>query len=83
MNGYGNNECLGATIVSPMFASKPGSIGIPMNGINIKVVNPETREELPPLSVGELYISADNLFVKYLNNEEIENLPILKKNGIT
>ena len=73
VNGYGNNECLGATIVSPMFASKPGSIGIPMDGINIKVVNPETNEELPPLNVGELYISADNLFVKYLNNEEETN----------
>lgn len=68
VNGYGNNECLGATIVSPMYANRPGSIGVPMQGVDIKVVNPETGEILPQGEVGELYISSDNLFVEYLNN---------------
>lgn len=68
VNGYGNNECLGATIVSPMYANKPGSIGVPMTGIEVKVVEPETKEILPQGKIGELYISADNLFVEYLNN---------------
>lgn len=68
VNGYGNNECLGATIVSPMYANKPGSIGVPMTGIEVKVVDPETKEILPQGKIGELYISADNLFVEYLNN---------------
>lgn len=68
VNGYGNNECLGATIVSPMYANRPGSIGIPMQGVDIKVVNPETGETLPQGEIGELYISSDNLFVEYLNN---------------
>lgn len=68
VNGYGNNECLGATIVSPMYANRPGSIGVPMQGVDIKVVNPETGETLPQGEVGELYISSDNLFVEYLNN---------------
>lgn len=71
VNGYGNNECLGATIVSPMYANRPGSIGIPMNGVNVKVVNPETGESLKENEIGELYISADNLFVEYLNNPEV------------
>lgn len=68
INGYGNNECLGATIVSPMYANKPGSIGIPMHGIDVKIVNPETEKILSQGSVGELYISSDNLFKEYLNN---------------
>lgn len=68
VNGYGNNECLGATIVSPMYANRPGSIGVPMQGVDIKVVNPDTGETLPQGEVGELYISSDNLFVEYLNN---------------
>lgn len=68
VNGYGNNECLGATIVSPMYANRPGSIGVPMQGVDIKVVNPETGETLPQGEVGELYISSDNLFAEYLNN---------------
>lgn len=73
VNGYGNNECLGATIVSPMYANKPGSIGVPMEGIEVKVVNPETEEILPQGKIGELYISSDNLFVEYLNNPDETN----------
>ena len=72
-NGYGNNECLGAVVVSPMYANRPGSIGVPMHGVDVKVVNPETDEILPPMNIGELYISSDNLFVGYLNNEEETN----------
>lgn len=70
VNGYGNNECLGATVVSPMFANKPGSIGVPMHGIDVKVVDPESGCELVSPNIGELYISSDNLFVEYLNNPE-------------
>ncbi len=73
VNGYGNNECLGATIVSPMYANKPGSIGVPMRGIEVKVVNPDTEEILPQGEIGELYISSDNLFVEYLNNSDETN----------
>ena len=70
VNGYGNNECLGATIVSPMYANKPGSIGVPMRGVDIKLVNPETGEDSKEGEMGELYVSSDNLFVEYLNNPE-------------
>ncbi|MDY4619533.1 MAG: class I adenylate-forming enzyme family protein [Bacilli bacterium] len=73
VNGYGNNECLGAAIVSPMYANKPGSIGIPMKGVDARVVNPDTYEEVAQGEIGELLISTDNLFVKYLNNEEETN----------
>lgn len=69
-NGYGNNECLGATVVSPMFANRPGSIGVPMHGVEVKIISQETGEPLPPLGIGELYISSDNLFLEYMNNPE-------------
>lgn len=83
VNGYGNNECLGATIVSPMFANKPGSIGVPMKGIDIKIVNPETGLSLPQGYIGELYISSDNLFVEYKNNsEETSRIKEKDENGI-
>ena len=78
VNGYGNNECLGATIVSPMYANKPGSIGVPMHGIATKIINPETGMEVSDGEIGELYIYSDNLFLKYLNNEE-ETMKIKEK----
>ena len=73
VNGYGNNEVMGASIVSPVYANRPGSIGIPMKDVNIKVVNPETQEILQPREIGELYISTDGMFVEYLNNIEETN----------
>lgn len=72
-NGYGNNEVLGAAVVSPVYANKPGSIGVPMYGVDVKIVDPETGNVLPPLSIGELYISGDSIFVEYLNNPEETN----------
>lgn len=83
VNGYGNNECLGAAIVSPMYANKPGSIGIPMKGVDARVVNPDTYEEVAQGEIGELLISTDNLFVKYLNNEEETNKIKVTLNGKT
>ena len=82
VNGYGNNECLGATIVSPMYANKPGSIGVPMRGVDIKLVNPETGEDAKEGEMGELYVSSDNLFVEYLNNpEETAKIKVTDENG--
>lgn len=83
VNGYGNNECLGAAIVSPMYANKPGSIGIPMKGVDARVVNPDTYKEVAQGEIGELLISTDNLFVKYLNNEEETNKIKVTLNGKT
>lgn len=73
VNGYGNNEVVGAAIVSPMFANKPGSIGVPMYGINAKTFDPDTEEMLEDGKLGELYINSDSLFTEYLNNPEETN----------
>ena len=82
VNGYGNNECLGATIVSPMYANKPGSIGVPMYGVDIKLVNPETGDDVKEGEMGELYVSSDNLFVEYLNNsEETSKIKVIDEDG--
>lgn len=82
VNGYGNNECLGATIVSPMYANKPGSIGVPMRGVDIKLVNPETGEDAKEGEMGELYVSSDNLFVEYLNNpDETSKIKVTDESG--
>lgn len=72
VNGYGNNEDLGAVLVTPMFAGKPGSIGIPMHGIDIKIVD-ENNKIVKHGKIGELKISSDNLFVEYLNNPSETN----------
>lgn len=82
VNGYGNNESVGASIVSPRFANKPGSIGIPMYGVDIKIVDPDTLVELKQGFVGELYVSTSNLFMHYLNNKvETDKIKFVDSNG--
>lgn len=69
-NGYGNNESVGAAIVSPRFANRPGSIGVPMHGNIVKAFNPETGEPLKDGEIGEIWIGSESLFKEYLNNPE-------------
>ena len=70
VNGYGNNECMGAAIVSPIYANKPGTVGIPMHGVEVKIVDPESGMQLNKLESGEVYITSNCLFVEYINNPE-------------
>lgn len=73
INGYGNNELTGAAIISPVYASKPDSVGIPMKGITVATFDTETNEMLPNGTEGEICIQSDNVFVKYFKNEEETN----------
>ena len=70
INGYGNNEMAGAAIISPVYASKPDSVGIPMKGIEVAAFDPETNERLENGVEGEIAMKSDNSFIEYLNNEE-------------
>lgn len=68
INGYGNNELTGAAIISPVYASKPDSVGIPMKGISVFAFDSETNEKLEYGVEGEICINSDNVFIEYLNN---------------
>lgn len=80
VNGYGNNEIVGATIISPLYATKPNSVGIPMKDINVGIFDPETNLKTEGNMEGEICFNSDNFFVGYLNNEE-ETLRIKQKHS--
>ena len=69
INGYGNNELAGAAIISPVYACKPKSVGIPMKNIVVRSFT-ETNEMLPQGVEGEICVNTDNAFIGYLNNEK-------------
>ena len=70
VNGYGNNEMAGAAIITPVYASKPDSVGVPMKGVTVATFDPDTMERLENGLEGEICVKSDNIFVEYLNNDE-------------
>ncbi|MBQ3142034.1 MAG: acyl--CoA ligase [Bacilli bacterium] len=70
INGYGNNEVVGAAVVSVTYANRPGSIGIPLPGVEAIVVDSNTNKQLKNGQLGELCLHSDSLFVRYEGDKE-------------
>lgn len=73
MQGYGMTETTGPASIGSHNSDKLGSVGIPLPGNKIKIVNPETKEEVNTKEIGEICISGPILMSRYLNNEEETN----------
>ncbi len=70
LEGYGLSEtCPVATFNQPHKPSKPGSIGFPIWGIEVKVFD-ENDREVPVGEVGEIVISGHNVMKGYYNKPE-------------
>lgn len=67
--GYGMTEALAAVSLGIADINKSGSIGIPLPGNNIKIIDPATRKTNPYNVVGEICINTKALMMGYLNNE--------------
>jgi long-chain acyl-CoA synthetase len=75
--GYGLSEA--APVVTAHrkgLPIKPGSVGIPIPGVKVKIVN-ETGEEVPVGEIGELLVQGDNVTPGYYQNAE-ESMRVLK-----
>ncbi len=70
INGYGNNEMCGASIISPVYAMKPNATGIPMKGVEVHAFSVEDNTRLPKNTPGEICMTSDSIFVEYVNNPE-------------
>ena len=71
--GYGMTESLAAVALSYGEAYREDSIGIPFPGNHIKIVTPETQEEVPYGEDGEICISGPTVMLGYLDNEKETN----------
>lgn len=68
VNGYGNNEVAGASVVSPIYGAKPGSIGVPMKGVEVAAFD-SSGNKLAREEEGEIRTKTPHAFVGYMNNE--------------
>jgi acyl-CoA synthetase (AMP-forming)/AMP-acid ligase II/1-acyl-sn-glycerol-3-phosphate acyltransferase/acyl carrier protein len=66
LEGYGITECGPVVAVNRPGANRPGTVGRPVPGVEVCVVEPETEGPLPPGRVGELWVSGPSVFPGYL-----------------
>ncbi len=64
LEGYGLSECSPAVAINPIDKQKPLSIGIPLKGYEVKVVD-EEMVEVPLGDVGELIVKGDCVMIGY------------------
>ncbi len=90
--GYGATECspvISANIPDNLdmnywqtqVGQKQGTIGMPLPGCAIKIINPDTMEELPILEDGLILVSGPNVMVGYLNNVAKTNEVLITIDG--
>jgi len=69
--GYGMSETSNVIAANPYSARKPGSVGVPLPDVEIRVVDMETgTREMPPDSPGEIIARGPQIMSGYWNNPE-------------
>jgi long-chain acyl-CoA synthetase len=70
VEGYGLTEASPCTHCNPVMGKrKMGSIGLPMSGVEAKIVGPDLQE-VPPGEIGELAVRGPNVMLGYWNRPE-------------
>ena len=78
--GYGTTETVTVCCLTPPHMFKEGSIGLPLPDTCIKVVKPDTDEELPYGEEGEILVAGPTVMKEYLNHPE-ETAQTLRKHA--
>ena len=68
--GYGLSETMAATHINPPSRAKPQCLGIPIFGVDSRVVDPVTLVEVPTGEVGEIVTHGPQVFKGYWNKPE-------------
>jgi len=80
IEGYGVTECAPVIAVNcPDFraagyyqpASRRGTVGQPLPGVSVQIVDPDTFSPLPPESAGMLLVRGPNVMTGYLGREDL------------
>jgi long-chain acyl-CoA synthetase len=71
-NGYGLTETTSAVVVNSgeEYVARPDSVGRPVVGADVRVVDADSGEDLPIGQVGELWIAGPNVVRGYWNKPE-------------
>ena len=78
--GYGTTETVTACCLTPPHMHKEGSIGIPFPDTYIKIVEPNTENELPYGTEGEILLSGPTVMKEYMHHPK-ETAQTLRRHG--
>ncbi|MGA2015080.1 MAG: long-chain-fatty-acid--CoA ligase [Solirubrobacteraceae bacterium] len=71
LEGFGMTETGCIASLNPYYADrKVGSIGLPIRGQQMKIIDQETGESQPPGGYGEIVIKGPNVMMGYLHNPD-------------
>jgi acyl-[acyl-carrier-protein]-phospholipid O-acyltransferase/long-chain-fatty-acid--[acyl-carrier-protein] ligase len=80
LEGYGTTECAPAVAVNapdyraPGFfqtGSRRGTVGRPLPGVSVRIVDPDTHEPLPPDTPGLLLVRGPNVMRGYVGRDDL------------
>ena len=67
VEGYGITECSPLVSVNRPDRVKPGTVGFPLRGVEVCVVDPDTRQPVPSNTTGMLLVRGPSVFGGYLD----------------
>ncbi len=79
LEGYGATECAPVISTNTLFCNRPGSVGKPIPGVDVRIENYETGKECNVGEDGRILVRGDNVMKGYFNNFEQTSLHL--RNG--
>jgi fatty-acyl-CoA synthase len=79
--GYGLTETASFLQANPLARGKRQCLGIPAQGVDTRIVDPDTLQELPPGEVGELVTHAPQVMKGYWRNPEADREAFFELDG--
>lgn len=83
LQGYGMTETTGPVVVGVLGSDKLGSVGIPLPGNKVKIIDVDSKEEKKMGEIGEICLSGPVVMSRYLDNkEETEKMVYVHEDGL-
>lgn len=83
LQGYGMTETTGPAVVGVLGSDKLGSVGIPLPGNKVKIIDVDSKEEKKMGEIGEICLSGPVVMSRYLDNkEETEKMVYVHEDGL-
>jgi long-chain-fatty-acid--[acyl-carrier-protein] ligase len=70
LEGYGVTECSPVVAVNRPGAIRPGTVGPPLPGVEVTLVDVDSEKELPRGKLGVLWVSGPTVFPGYIGEEQ-------------